>query len=235
MGSVFRFKEFEVNQKGCAMKINTDGVLLGATIQSANPTRILDIGTGTGVIAMMLAQRFPQACVDAVEIDAAAYHTSRENFKNSIFQDRIQGFFGSFEDLEGVEKYDLIVSNPPFYTNSLHNPDERKKLARHTDFDFFTKILAFASKNLTDNGQLELILPTELAIEVVNQGEKMELRLVKSIVVKSFNDSDIIRHIITLSKQQAVHLSTEEFVIYQEKGIYSAAYRSLLKPFFLAF
>src|SRR5690606_5311480 len=163
MGSVFRFKEFEINQEGCAMKINTDGVLLGAYVQANNPYRILDIGTGTGVIALMLAQRFQDANIDAVEIDIEAYQTSLDNFKNSPFASRIQGNLGSFEDLQVANKYDLIVSNPPFYTNSLHNPDARKKIARHADFDFFKKLLDFAKTNVSDKGQLDLILPNELA------------------------------------------------------------------------
>jgi len=235
MGSVFRFKEFEVNQQGCAMKINTDGVLLGATVHTSNPSHILDIGTGTGVIALMLAQRFQHAQVDAVEIDADAYQTSLKNFKQSPFSSRICGNLGSFENLDVANKYDLIVSNPPFYTNSLHNPDARKKLARHTDFDFFDKIITFANTNLSDNGQLELILPVELAEYVIDKGSCQGLHLIKLIAIKSFSDSEVIRHIISLSRKTTEAVMKEEFVIYQEKGIYSEAYRTILKPYFLAF
>jgi tRNA1Val (adenine37-N6)-methyltransferase len=235
MGTVFRFKEFEVDQQGCAMKINTDGVLLGASVQINNPQSILDIGTGTGVIALMLAQRFRNAKVDAVEIDAEAYQTSLENFKNSSFTLRIRGNFGSFENLVVSTKYDLIISNPPFYTNSLHNPDARKTLARHADFDFFDKLLIFTHTNLSENGQLTLILPIVIAEYVVNNGERLGLYLNRSIDVKSFSDSEVIRNIISLGKQQVKVIQTEEFVIYQEKGVYSEEYRTILKPFFLAF
>src|SRR5690606_24319032 len=137
-------------------------------VQAESPVRILDIGTGTGVIAMMLAQRFPQACVDAVEIDQDAFHAACAIFQNSIFHSRIKGFLVSFEELEYSEKYDVIISNPPFYTNSLHNPDARKKLARHTDFDFFYKLLAFSAERLSLTGQLNLILPVELAEYVIS-------------------------------------------------------------------
>ncbi|WP_160068634.1 tRNA1(Val) (adenine(37)-N6)-methyltransferase [Sphingobacterium bovisgrunnientis] len=235
MGSVFRFKEFEINQEGCAMKINTDGVLLGAYVQANNPYRILDIGTGTGVIALMLAQRFQDANIDAVEIDIEAYQTSLDNFKNSPFASRIQGNLGSFEDLQVANKYDLIVSNPPFYTNSLHNPDARKKIARHADFDFFKKLLDFAKTNLSDKGQLDLILPNELAEYVINEGKRQGLHLIKLVAIKSFSDSDVIRNIISLSRQTTEAFKKEEFVIYQEKSVYSEAYRTILKPFFLAF
>src|SRR5690606_10751482 len=164
--SIFRFKEFEVEQTGCAMKINTDGVLLGAMAGSDAPARILDIGTGTGVIAMMLAQRFPSASIDAVEIDSQAVATAQKNFQRSPFSDRLQVIGGSFEHVEREYLYDLIVSNPPFYTNSLHNPDQRKKTARHTDLTFFKTLLAFAQKSLQTSGKLQLILPTELAAEI---------------------------------------------------------------------
>ena len=235
MGSVFRFKEFEINQQGCAMKINTDGVLLGATVSADNPTRILDIGTGTGVITMMLAQRFPKAEVDAVEIDEEAFIRSQDNFQKSPFQSRLQGFQGSFEELKPNEKYDLIVSNPPFYTNSLHNPDSRKKLARHTDFDFFDKILVFAQEYLSEHGQLNLILPVELAEYVIDKGKALDLCLSKSFSIKSFADSEVIRNIITLTKQKVENTIQKDFIIYQEKGVYSEDYRTVLKPFFLAF
>ena len=233
--TIFHFKEFEVNQQGCAMKINTDGVLLGAMVEHALPARILDIGTGTGVIAMMLAQRFPTALVDAVEIDEEAYSTAFENFQNSSFQSRIQSFLGSFEELKPIEKYDLIISNPPFYTNSLHNPDARKKLARHADFDFFDKLLLFAKEYLSEQGQLNLILPVELADYVISKGEIFGFCLSKSISIKSFEDSEVIRNIITLTKEKIKNTIQQDFVIYKEKGIYSEDYRKVLKPFFLAF
>ena len=235
MESVFRFKEFEVNQQGCAMKINTDGVLLGAMLEANSSSRILDIGTGTGVIALMLAQRFSGAQVDAVEIDADAYAASLGNFKNSPFASRIQGYLGSFEEMDVLNKYDLIVSNPPFYTNSLHNPDARKKLARHTDFDFFNKLIAFANANLAEHGQLDLILPVELAEYVVRQGLQNGLYLIKSLSIKSFESSEIIRKVITLSNMKVEKAVQNDFVIYQEKGVYSESYRAVLKPFFLAF
>lgn len=234
MGSVFRFKEFEINQQGCAMKINTDGVLLGVLVQAESPVRILDIGTGTGVIAMMLAQRFPQACVDAVEIDQDAFHAACANFQNSKFHARIKGFLGSFEELEYSEKYDVIISNPPFYTNSLHNPDARKKLARHTDFDFFYKLLAFSAERLSLTGQLNLILPVELAEYVISEGLILGFHLVKKVEIKSFVDTEVIRNIITLSKVKQDQIA-EEFIIYESKSVYSQAYKELLKPFFLAF
>jgi len=236
MGSVFRFKQFEVDQRDCAMKINTDGVLLGAVVEGEQASHILDIGTGTGVISLMLAQRFGDAVIEAVEIDEAAYLRADANFKSSKFADRLSIFYNSFEDISSSTIYDLIVSNPPFYTNSLHNPDEKKKLARHTDQDFFLKLLNFSWARLTDRGSLQLILPTELAKEVVDMAFKIGFSLSRVLDVRSFEESESIRQIITLRKNMAaVDLIKADIIIYKSKGEYTEAYKRILSPFFLAY
>src|SRR3954467_12793908 len=124
---MFQFKQFAIDQTGCAMKINTDGVLLGALAEADKPQHILDIGTGTGVIALMLAQRFTIAMVDAVEIDEQAAETAKSNFENSVFANRVNLYAEGFESyLSRLDKqYDLIVSNPPFYINSLESPEAK--------------------------------------------------------------------------------------------------------------
>src|ERR1700743_597427 len=121
MKGVFHFKQFAVDQTGCAMKINTDGVLLGALTEADKPETILDIGTGTGVIALMLAQRFTDAKIDTVEIDIDTAQTAERNFKASPFADRLTVYalgFESYFEKYPEKKYDLIVSNPPFYIDS---------------------------------------------------------------------------------------------------------------------
>jgi len=140
MPGMFQFKQFSVDQSGCAMKINTDGVLLGALADANQPPNILDIGTGTGVIAMMLAQRFTDAHIDAVEIDLSAAQTAERNFKNSAFGDRLSVYhkdFNAFFKENPTKEYDLIVSNPPFHINSLESPKAKKTLAKHTGEGFF--------------------------------------------------------------------------------------------------
>lgn len=235
MGQVFRFKEFEVNQQDCAMKINTDGVLLGAMVAADNPNRILDVGSGTGVIALMLAQRFPSAVVDAVDIDETAYKRTQENFRQSKFNERMTAYHGDFETVTHMETYDLIVSNPPFYINALHNPDNRKRLARHTDLRFFQRLLNFSKDRLSQTGTLQLILPTDLSEDIMPYVEQQGLILINEIRVQSFYESEPIRKILTFSKQHMHLTDTTDFVIYQEKGVYSEAYQRLLKSFFLGF
>jgi len=131
--SIFRFKQFVVDQTESTMKVNTDGVLLGAMASAAGPGRILDIGTGTGVIALMLAQRFPSARVEAIEVDALAAKLAGENFIRSTFATRISAQAVALADFQPMEAFDLIVSNPPFFLHALKSRDYRKRVSRHTE------------------------------------------------------------------------------------------------------
>src|SRR5690606_30908193 len=119
--SKFRCKQFEVNQAESTMKINTDGVLLGAVSSVVHPRRILDIGTGTGVITLMLAQRFPEAIIEAIEVDAYTAQLAGENFVASAFASRISVHGVALADFQPQKAFDLLVSNPPFFVNSLKN------------------------------------------------------------------------------------------------------------------
>ena len=133
------------------MKINTDGVLLGAFSFAIEPKNILDVGTGTGVIALMLAQKFCDAQLEAVEIDAEAALTAEINFRNSAFAERLKVFPLSFEryfEQLVATKFDLIVSNPPFYIDSLKSPGAKKAIAKHTDIRFFENLLKAVSIHL---------------------------------------------------------------------------------------
>jgi tRNA1Val (adenine37-N6)-methyltransferase len=234
---IFKFKQFSVDQIGCAMKINTDGVLLGATAGADGPKSILDIGTGTGVIALMLAQRYTGAQIDAVEIDPSAAQTAERNFKASPFADRLQvypvGFepyFNEFPD----KKYDLIVSNPPFYVDSLKSPGAKKTLAKHTDNDFFERLIRRISQSLNPNGLGWLILPVSLREQIIEYAEESGLYIPNIIAVKSYPDSTPHRMILSLSANEPFFVEGE-ITIYESKDLYSGMYRDLLKPYFLAF
>lgn len=235
--SVFRFKQFVIDQSGCAMKINTDGVLLGALASSGSPLRILDIGTGTGVIALMVAQRFPSAMVDAIEIDATAAHAACENFKKSVFAARIFGQAVALSDFEPAGLYDLIVSNPPYFLRSLKNHDVRKQIARHADASFFAQLLERSVRWLTPTGSLQLILPVALADELVRKAVR-EYGMIRQWEqnIRSFSSQPPIRRIVSIGKSPGGYSRFKaDFVIYESKGVYSPAYRELLKDFFLAF
>src|SRR5665213_3650080 len=232
---IFQFKQFTVDQFGCAMKINTDGVLLGAMAAAEDPKTILDIGTGTGVIALMLAQRYPNAQIDAVEIDEAAAQTAGRNFEASPFSARLAVHamdFESYFDRFPERKYDLIVSNPPFYIDSLKSPGLKKTLAKHTDTPFFERFVQGVSKHLTTSGRCWLILPGNIAEMVLALGERLNIFSQKITRVQSYDSSQPHRVILSLGFDK-VSTKITKFIIYKAIGIYSAEYTNLLQPYFL--
>src|SRR5690606_23546709 len=137
LNKAFQFKQFTIEQDRCAMKIGTDGILLGAWVELKDPYSILDIGAGTGVIGLMMAQRSDAGLIDAIEIDDDAYEQCVDNFENSPWNDRLFCYHASLnefaEEMKDEEKYDLIISNPPFYTEVFKGSDEVRNLARFAD------------------------------------------------------------------------------------------------------
>lgn len=219
------------------MKVNTDGVLLGALVTAKDPKSILDIGTGTGVIALMLAQRFPAAIIDAVEIDKDAAETAKNNFRNSPFSDRCTCFSKSFELYfsEYPDKtYDLIISNPPFFINSLKSSTAAKEIARHTTMKFFSDLLAHVKVSLNENGQLSLILPVEIADMVTKLALDSGFCLHYQIKIASFKDSVPHRKMVSFGKEKGTLLSGN-VVIYTEPKSYTQEYALLLKDFLTIF
>ncbi|WP_454802670.1 tRNA1(Val) (adenine(37)-N6)-methyltransferase [Mucilaginibacter phyllosphaerae] len=234
---IFKFKQFDVDQTGCAMRVNTDGVLIGALAEANDPKNIVDIGTGTGVIALMLAQRFANAQIDAVEIDKNAADTAQQNFKQSSYHNRIATHFKSFEyffDSQPEPKFDLIISNPPFFLDSLTSANDKKNLARHTDSLFFKRLLGYIFHHLTDNGTCQLIMPLATTAIIKDMLLKHNLYLQKIIAIKSFVDSVPHREIVTFGKKQK-EIVERGFVIYDAPKVYSAEYRATLKDFLTIF
>ncbi|QTE41973.1 methyltransferase [Mucilaginibacter rubeus] len=219
------------------MKINTDGVLLGAMAGDAEPLNILDIGTGTGVIALMLAQRFTDAKIDAVEIDEQAAATAKNNFSNSPFANRLalyaKGFKQFFED-HPEKRYDLIVSNPPFYINSLQSPGVRTNLAKHAADGFFESLMSAIAAHLTEVGICWLILPVDTSALVKNLALQSGLYLQKTISIHSFKDVTAHREILAFGKNNT-QTQTDKFVIYSEPKVYTETYREVLKDFLTIF
>ena len=234
---MFRFKQFSVDQSGCAMKINTDGVLLGALADADKPSSILDIGTGTGVIALMLAQRFADAWIDAVEIDESAAITADRNFKGSPFADRLELFpvgFADFFFTHPDKKYDLIVSNPPFYINSLQSPGVKKNLAKHAGEGFFEGLIEGFSNHLTASGTCWLVLPIDTAEFVKTLAAQYQLHLQKVISIHSFESDAAHRELLALGFD-AGESEEERLVIYDEPKVYTKEYQKVLKEFLTIF
>ncbi len=219
------------------MKINTDGVLLGAIADADVAGAILDIGTGTGVIALMLAQRFGTAKIDAVEIDTDAAQTADRNFKASPFANRLtiyaSGFESYFEQFS-EKKYDLIVSNPPFYVGSLKSPGAKKTLAKHTDIDFFEKLIEGIFSHLSPDGCCWLILPVTLTEMVTKLAANHKIYPQKIIHVQSYPHSSAHRVIVCFSFEE-VSTQIGKLTIYKAVGLYSEEYEKLLQPYFIVF
>ncbi len=237
MSKVFQFKQFSIDQTNCGMKVNTDAALLGAIVDTKYARDILEIGTGTGVIALMLSQRSPEAIIDAVEIDEKAALTAELNFRNSPFSERIRLLRSSFEEhfkTNADKKYDLIISNPPYFINSLRSADPSRLLARHTNENFFSDLISGASKHLQVNGLLYLILPLDTAGFVRRLLADTSLGVIRSILIHSFPESQPYRCILAIGSESS-ETGEEKFAIYESRNNYTEEYRILLKDYLTIF
>jgi len=235
--SYFQFKQFRIVQERSAMKVGMDGVLLGAWANTSGADRILDIGTGTGLIALMLAQKNALAQIEAVEIDREACEEAVLNVQQSDWSGRINLHCQSFQEFvaETGNKYDLIVSNPPFFSNGVKAPAETRAQARHADALPLDVLISGAAKLLNENGQIALILPTEQLQDVENLAEINGLSLARLCRVKPNPIKPDFRILVELAKEQ-VALQEENLMIEFEKHHdYTPAYRELTKDFYLKF
>lgn len=233
--SFFRFKQFTVNQERCAMKVGTDGVLLGAWCDVSCASEILDVGTGTGLIALMLAQRNSSAKICGIEIDNDAAKQALENVNGSPWSDRVKIENVSFQDftLSTERSFDLIVSNPPYFCNSLKNPDGRKSTARHTDDLPFEDLLECSAKLLKNNGKLAVVLPVTEGNLFVKLAGNVGLSCSKRVEVCPKPNSDPKRLLLEFTKSKT-ETKTDTLVIETEtRHCYSPEFKNLTKDFYL--
>ncbi|WP_269224172.1 methyltransferase [Flavobacterium sp. IMCC34518] len=234
--SKFSFKQFSVEQDRCAMKIGTDGVLLGAwTPVGHNPFSILDIGTGTGIIALMLSQRSYAEQIDALEIDEDAYEQAVDNFENSPWSDRLFCFHAGLDEFveEPEDEYDLIVSNPPFYTEDYKTEDGKRDLARFADALPFEDLIEAAALLLSENGVFSTIIPFKEEEKFLALAIEYELYPMKITRVKGTPSSDIKRSLLAFSRDNKTSVIIEELVIETARHVYTPEYIELTKDFYL--
>ena len=234
--SKFQFKQFSVEQDRCAMKIGTDGVLLGAwTPIENNPFSILDIGTGTGVIGLMLAQRSNAQQIDALEIDEDAYEQAVDNFENSPWSDRLFCFHAGLDEFveEPEDEYDLIVSNPPFYTEDYKTDNEQRDLARFQDAMPFEELIEAADLLLSENGIFAVIIPFKEEDRFLAIAKEYELYPFKITHVKGTPTSETKRSLLAFSRKETIVLPIDELVIETERHIYTPEYIALTTDFYL--
>ena len=231
----FNFKQFSIYQDKCAMKIGTDAVLLGAwTSLKTNPKSILDIGAGTGVLSLMLAQRSNAQVIDAIEIADLAYEQCLENFENSKWSDRLFCYHASLIEFseEINDQYDLIISNPPFYQDQYKSKDKNRDLARFTDAMPFEYLLKYGSQLLSNDGTFSVIIPFKETTNFIKLASRFNL-LPKNITkVKGSPSSKFVRSLIELSFKDHVLLS-KELIIETSRHQYTKEYIDLTKEFYL--
>lgn len=234
--SKFQFKQFSLEQDRCAMKIGTDGVLLGAwTPIENNPFSILDIGTGTGIIALMLAQRSHAEQIDALEIDEDAYEQAVDNFENSSWGDRLFCFHAGVDEFveEPEDEYDLIVSNPPFYTEDYKTENSQRDLARFADALPFEDLIEAAALLLSENGIFSIIIPFKEEEKFMAIAKEYELHPFKITRVKGNPASEIKRSLLAFSRNESDTILKDELIIETGRHIYTPEYIELTKDFYL--
>ena len=236
---MFRFKQFTIRDESCGMKVGTDGVLLGAWTPLPEPCRrVLDIGTGSGLIALMLAQRLPSSTVLAIDVDEAAVAQAAENFQSSPWAERLQAEHVALQDLQ-AEPFDLIVSNPPYFVDSLKNPDAQRRAARHTDSLSYEQLQSCSAQLLTEGGTLAVILPAEAETPFLALAGQQGLTPYKITRVHTRANKPAKRVLLALRKQRISPISlispiSSLLVLQDESGApRSAAYEELCREFYL--
>ena len=230
----FKFKRFMVRHDRCAMKVGTDGVLLGAWARGGR--RILDVGTGSGLVALMMAQRFPQARVTGVEVDEEACRQAAENMAASPFAERMDARRGRIQAQDFPQPFDAIVCNPPFYMDdSPHSPDRRRAMARHNDSLSFRELFAAAAKAITPDGYLSVVIPAQAGREMAGEAALAGWRLSRELALRSKPGKEVSRLLLEFTRQgDGGEAESGEETVYDDSGARSPWYRRLTGDFYLS-
>jgi tRNA1Val (adenine37-N6)-methyltransferase len=234
---VFHFKKFSIDDSKAAMKIGTDAVLLGAWAPCGSETRILDIGTGSGILALMMAQRNADIIIDAVEINHEASALAELNVHLSPWPNQVHIFNTTIQEFSLANKhnYSLIICNPPFFTDSLKAPDKARNTARHNDALPVKDLLQCTSNLLTENGKAAFIIPADAYENWKVEAAKQNLYPTHTTWVKSSESHAPHRVMLAFSRSKAVEITDNEISIYSSKNMYSPEYMELTRDFYLKF
>ena len=230
----FQFKQFRIHQEKSAMKVNTDGVLLGAWVNLEDAKTVLDIGTGTGLISLMIAQR-SEAIITGIEIEKNAADEAFLNVQNSTWSNRVSIQHCSFQDFAATSqnKFDVIVSNPPFFSKGVKNTNPNLSMARHNHLLPFEDIIDGSKKLLSEAGRLSLILPSDSVNQFVEKARWENLFLNRLTEVKPFPDKETNRCLMEFGKVQLVVQKTHMSVFDHSRTDYSVEFKTLAHDFYL--
>ncbi|MCU0383417.1 MAG: methyltransferase [Cyclobacteriaceae bacterium] len=232
---MFRFKQFTIEDKDCAHKVGTDGTLLGAWTNIHQKKKILDVGTGSGLIALMLAQRTTDDVnIKAIDIAENDVNQARENFLQSPWFNKLEVIHQSLQKYEGiVDGFDLIVSNPPYFQNSFKPPKEERVAPRHTTLLSFEDLLIHAYRLSTTKGRLSLILPEVEGKMFCELAEKKGWYLTRLTVFKSRITKPAERLLLEFEKTNIKEVDKKELILYEKNEVWSLDYQMLTKEFYL--
>lgn len=223
----FSFKQFTIQQSKNVFRVGTDGVLLGALVDVKNAFSVLEIGTGTGLISLMLAQRNPEAKFLGIDINKDAAELTKVNFQNAPFFSRLKNIHQDFKDFETEQKFDLIVSNPPYFEAS---DSEKDKIARQTVELNFHQLIVKSSQMLSDEGILSVIIPAEAGNDFIAMADENKMFLIRKINIKGIESSKVKRLVLEFSKSEK-RLEESELIIEKSPRQYSDQYLELTKEF----
>ena len=232
----FQFKHFRINQAKAAMKVSTEACILGGYCQEENPTNILDIGTGTGLLAMMLHQKYPQASITALEIEENTFAQAQENIENAFLSEKISLLKQSVQDFahQSRQKFNLIVCNPPFYKNHLLSENEQRNIALHQQTLSLEELAQCLGQLLAAKGLAYILLPAYQMQEFLIFAEAKGLFPVKILEIYHSQKHQIFRYIIAFGFFKK-HIEAEKLCIKNIDETYTEQFRQLLKDFYLAF
>lgn len=229
--SIFKFKQFSLSQQKSAMKIGTDGVLLGAWSSAQNPKSILDVGSGTGLIGLMLAQRFKEAEITGIDNDPDAFEETKFNYANSPFSERCSVVFSSLQNFETTKKFDLIVSNPPFFIPTHSDGSSRSRARQQSELNF-EDLIEGCHQLMNINSRCAFIIPFEGEKKLTEIAENFSLYPEKICRVKGNQTAKYKRSLIQFSAEKS-EIKSEELIIEISRNIYTPDYIYLTKDFYL--
>jgi tRNA1Val (adenine37-N6)-methyltransferase len=236
MRKLFRFKQFSVKDSNCAMKVGTDAVLLGSWVKIENAACILDIGTGSGIIAMMMAQR-SNGLIEAVELDKGSFENAKFNFENCLWRERLKVYHLPFSAFAATAqtKYDLVVCNPPYYNNCLKSPSEKVNVSRHTTLLTHNELIAGSKELLISTGKLTVILPTSEFQAFLELATMHQLYCSKKCLIFPKPDKPYHRVLAEFGLQRPVNIESSEITIRDGNEKYHPDYINLTKDFYIHF